>query len=169
MTTPLELSYRIIHLTKGQIALVDAADYDRVAAYKWQAVWSKTTKSFYARRSWMKDGIHHVEYMHRLIMGLTEGDRRQVDHRESGQTLDNRRGNLRVSTHSQQRCNARLMGNNTSGVKGVSLNKKSGKWVAYIQIDRKFTFLGAFVTKDAAIEARRSAANMLHGEFVNNA
>lgn len=51
--TPLspETSYRIIPLSKGQVAIVDVEDYERLAKYKWHAGWNPHTNSFYAKRS----------------------------------------------------------------------------------------------------------------------
>lgn len=47
--------------------------------------------------------------------------------------------------------------NNTSGVKGVSLDKRAGKWKAYIRIARKHHHLGRFDTLEEAAQARRKA------------
>jgi hypothetical protein len=51
MTTPSEQSYRTIPLTQGQFALVDEADYESLAVFKWHAIWNINTKSFYAVRN----------------------------------------------------------------------------------------------------------------------
>ena len=56
--TPLEVAnmtptseYRIIPLTQGQVALVDAADYDWIMEWKWCAHWDSSGGRFYAVRS----------------------------------------------------------------------------------------------------------------------
>ena len=46
---------------------------------------------------------------------------------------------------------------NTSGVKGVSLIKSCGKWLAYIDIKGKRISLGGFQTVEEAARARRAA------------
>jgi group I intron endonuclease len=45
---------------------------------------------------------------------------------------------------------------NTSGHKGVSLNKASGKWFAYTTENKKHIHLGAFITLDEAVNARKT-------------
>lgn len=49
--------------------------------------------------------------------------------------------------------------NNKSGIKGVSFNNKSCKWVAQIYRNGKVNYLGAFEEKEDAIRARLDAEN----------
>lgn len=53
---------------------------------------------------------------------------------------------------------------NTSGYRGVSKCKSSGRWHAYISASRKRTFLGSFDTKEDAARAYDEAARELHGD-----
>lgn len=46
---------------------------------------------------------------------------------------------------------------NTSGYVGVCRNKKTGKWIAFANVDKKRVMLGSFSDKAKAIAARRSA------------
>ena len=46
---------------------------------------------------------------------------------------------------------------NTSGIKGVSYNRRRSKWIAYINKDDRRTFLGYYATKELAADARRVA------------
>jgi hypothetical protein len=64
--------------------------------------------------------------------------------------IDNLRAADRSSTH------AKLSAANTSGVKGVSRNKR-GYWVAQIGVQGKNLHLGSYGDKTSAIEARKSA------------
>ena len=52
MTTP-SGEYRIIPLTQGQVAIVDAADYESLMRWKWQAKW-EPTHEILLRRPWEK-------------------------------------------------------------------------------------------------------------------
>jgi hypothetical protein len=91
-------------------------------------------------------------------------DIRRVDHRDQD-GLNNRRTNLRVATQSQNLSNRGPQKNNTSGYKGVSLCKATGRWQAIIQYGRKKKRLGRFDTPEQAALAYDKAAVALMGEF----
>lgn len=57
--------------------------------------------------------------------------------------------------------------NNTSGTRGVSLVKPTGKWTAYIMFKGKFYNLGTYSDIKDAINARKEAEENLYGEFEN--
>lgn len=65
--------------------------------------------------------------------------------------------NCRWVTMSVQEFNKRRSPSNTSGTTGVSYNKKSGKWVAYICKEGTRHHLGAYDCIDDAIKARKDA------------
>jgi hypothetical protein len=167
--TPFEPSYRLIPLTQGLQTVVDAADYEWLSVWKWRALRSKTAKSFYAARTIYvyenerKKAV--VVMMHRLILGIPRGDKRQGDHIETGQTLDNRRSNLRVATRTQNGTNTRRYACNTSGYKGVSWHIAHKKWKASIRVDKKLIHLGYFDTAEKAYAAYCEAARSFFGEF----
>jgi hypothetical protein len=157
---------RIIPLTRGQSAFVDDADYERLAAHKWCAQWNNHTRSFVAtRRSKWVDGKSHIIFMHREILGLVKGDGLKGDHIDSGQTLDNRRLNLRVSTNSQNIRNQRRRVTSRSGYKGVCFANRERKWKAQITVDGKNKSLGLHATPEAAYASYCSAAVLYFGEF----
>lgn len=54
----------------------------------------------------------------------------------------------------------------TSGCTGVSRNKKTGKWTAYINFQKKRYILGNFSDFDAAVQARKQAERILHDPYV---
>lgn len=164
---PASPSYREIPLTRGQVALVDTADHEWLMQWKWHARWNRDTQSFYATRNSRKaDGKPRIPvWMHREILGLPRrSDGRIGDHIESGQTLDNRRSNLRIVTSSQNNINARVRRDNPVGIKGI-YRFRNGKWGAKIQANKSIKFLGYFFTQEEAAAAYRKAANELHGEF----
>jgi len=51
----------------------------------------------------------------------------------------------------------KIFKNNTSGVRGVALNKRTGKWIAKIGFRGKSIHLGTFEDKSDAIQARKEA------------
>lgn len=56
--------------------------------------------------------------------------------------------------------------NNTSGTRGVSFNKRSGKWTAYIGFQRKLIYLGRYSKMEDAIAARKDAEEKIYGGFI---
>jgi hypothetical protein len=136
-------------------AIVDDEDYDRVSMSRWHF------SDGYAARRITEGGRSRIQKMARFIMGEPDGI---VDHR-SMNTLDNRRDNLRVTGKAQNMQNRGATKKNTSGFKGVSWNKKLGKWTAQIKAFGKHKYLGVFTDIKKAAEAYESAAMELHGDF----
>jgi hypothetical protein len=171
--TPQEEEYRLIPLTQGQWAIVNAIDYDDLMRWKWYARWNPGMNSFYACRKIKLDGKTITVQMHRHLLGLAHGDPRKGDHRFHD-TLDNRRfidgrRNLRIATHGQNLTNMKVRSNNISGYPGVYQYKRTLKWIAYITANKKRTHLGCFDLFEDAKQRRIAAEKELHGEFARTA
>lgn len=158
--TELEMSFVEIPLTQGYMALVDAADADRVNQHRWHAHVKRRT--VYAQRNARKaDGSRTPQYLHTFLTGYP-----QTDH-INGDGLDNRRANLREATHTENSSNRRLARNNTSGYKGVDWHKASRKWRARVKVDRKSKHIGCYSTAEEAARAYDVAARELHGGYAS--
>lgn len=146
-----------IPLTKGKVALVDDADYERLSQFKWSC------DRGYAVRAGKKCGGKYKKiYMHREIMNTPNGE--ETDHINLCKT-DNRRENLRNCSRSQNQSNSFKYSNNTSGFKGVTWNSQKGMWMAQLMKNRKHIYLGLFENpKDAAL-AYNAGALLHFGEF----
>jgi hypothetical protein len=93
---------------------------------------------------------HRVAW--RLYYGVWPDKNMLIDH-INGDKSDNRIDNLRLSTKSQNAVNSGMRKNNTTGFKGVSLDKRRGKYVAEITKDNKKIHLGMFDTPKEASNA----------------
>lgn len=160
---------KIIPISKGQLAIVDVGDYERLSQHVWYALWNSKTQSYYAARSEVivrSDGSRGrtTVGMHRDILELKRGDGKKCDHVD-GVTLNNRRYNLRVATDTQNNQNKKLTKSNRSGYKGVCWDKSRSKWMAYIKINGRQKNLGYFKTREEARAAYCVAALRYHGEF----
>jgi hypothetical protein len=95
---------------------------------------------------------------HRIAWALHHGawPKDQIDH-INGVKTDNRICNLREATNSQNGKNLGLSKANTSGFKGVSFEKYTGKWKAFIRVDGKMISLGRFADIEKAIAERKAA------------
>jgi hypothetical protein len=76
--------------------------------------------------------------------------------------IDNRIGNLREATRSENAQNMDKHKDNTSGFMGVSFNKRSQKWVSQIQIQGIKKHLGYFQTPEEAHVAYVNAKATYH-------
>lgn len=102
------------------------------------------------------------ERMHSVILRVSEGN---VPDHIDGNTLDNRRRNLReVSPTINARNLNFLRKNNTSGHTGVSWDKSREKWIAQISVCGKVKKVGTFTHKEDAIKARKDAEIEYWGE-----
>jgi hypothetical protein len=96
--------------------------------------------------------------LHRVIMNAK--DTEIVDH-INGNTLDNRKINLRVCSHRQNIINSKPRSDNTSGYKGVFRNRATNLWEARVGN----VFAGSYTYKTEAAVAYNKAAIKLHGEY----
>lgn len=149
-----------IPLTKGLYAVVDDDDYEHLSQWKWHVITSGLRR--YAARTDHSTGKKRMILMHRVITAAPAG--MDVDHRNHD-TLDNQRENLRVATRSLNSINQRIKTNNTTGYKGVSLDRRRGTYNAYITKDRARRFLGGYESAEEAAAAYDNAALELFGEF----
>lgn len=146
---------------KGQKVLVDEDDIVLIAEYIWHLHACRNEVYVAAQ-----PGCHHAGRkrtfirLHRLVMGAGPGQ--QVDHKNLN-TLDNRKANLRVCTHTENTWNSRAQSNSRSGHAGVL--RSGDRWSAQIQVHGKHYYLGTYDSIEEAIEVRARAAIEKMGEY----
>lgn len=132
---------------------IDLDDYEKVKNYCWSEQIDYT--GYHCLRTWSNG--KHIKITE--IIGYP-----YYDHADRN-PLNNRKYNLREATRFQQAWNKNMYKNNTSGIKGVSLNNKKTKWIAYIRYNNKRLHLGTYINKEEAIKTRLEAEAKYYGKF----
>lgn len=146
-------------LSTGEFTAANLDAPLEIVGVKWSASRKSVYGGTYAYRTFQQ---RHI-YLHQLTAGAVAGE--EVDHK-NGDTLDNRRDNLRACKHSENGRNLKKWSTPTSSCyKGVSFHKQSGKWRAYITLKGKQKYLGGFVIEEEAADAYDNAAAEFFGEF----
>ncbi len=152
-----------IPLTQDKFALVDDEDFDRINARNWHL--SNRHPNYYARSSALKGDNKGKCLMHRMILGLSKGDKTMVDHiNHNG--LDNRKENLRLCTRTQNLRNMRTT-HGKSKYKGAFQTRNPKKWASAIRVDGTLIHIGHFETEIEAAKAYDAKARIYFGEFAN--
>ena len=164
MTKPIRQIYvegniAIVPLTRGFQAIIDADCLHIAQGANWSAMVPKS-----------KAGKQYSPYaitgrgilLHREIMQAGKGQ--IVDH-INGDTLDNRRSNLRFCTHVQNMQNSKNFETNTSGHRGVWFRRDRGRWISEIYFENKKIHIGSFCLKEDAAKAYEEKSKELFGNF----
>lgn len=170
---------RDVLLSHGFVALIDDDDWERslpvhfvggatadivISEYTWQAHIGKRYRFPYARTFMRPDrgsGIRGI-LLHRAITGAKPGQ--LVDH-INGNTLDNRKSNIRICSARQNMQNSGRH-NGASQFKGVCRSRRnSRRWMAKIRIENTQVVLGYFDEEADAARAYDAAAVAHYGEF----
>lgn len=133
----------------------DLDDYDKIKDYCWyEHIGKNGYHSLVAHDRETKKLIKFHK-----VLGYTN-----CDHKDRN-PLNNRKNNLRDASVSQNAMNIGIRKNNTSGITGVKFNKRDNVWTAYIQANKKYKYLGSYITKEEAIKVRLQAEEKYYGEF----
>lgn len=110
--------------------------------------------------------LYHSLCAHTVIWAMTQGrwPEMEIDH-INRDPLDNRPENLREVTRSENEMNKLPSKRNSSGIKGVSWEKRRSKWRAQITANGEYKYLGSFGTRDEAESAYIAASIEMHGEL----
>lgn len=125
-------------------------------------------KNNYATCDWVDcPGGRRKIRLHRFLMlGINDDPLVVVDH-INGDTLDNRRCNLRILSKAQNVSHrANLNSNNNSGSRGVYWCKTNNRWIACIQHEEIDWWKQSFTDKDEAIKAieeKRKTYDAMYG------
>lgn len=139
----------IIPLTQGRETLVDEEDVEFLGQFNW--IWNEHgTVIGYARLP--RGGIS----IHRFLAKPPNGH--MVDH-INGNSLDNRKENLRIVTNRENMLNTSV--HRSGRLFGAIFYKKANKWRSQIRVNGVKKNLGTFKTEHEAHQAYIKAYNEL--------
>jgi len=142
-----------VPLTQGASTIIDAADWPRVAPFPWCL--------FRAGAHWpyaVTGRRGGLVLLHRFLLEAPAD--LHVDHK-NGDTLDNRRANLRLVTPRQNHANQRAFGR-SSRYRGVT--RHADKWLARVTAGGRLYYLGRFVDEQDAARAVDATLRAVWGE-----
>lgn len=128
-------------------ALVSAEDHEFMASHSWRERKGYAATRVYVGRVNGRQKQRWT-YMHRMLLGLSSEDRRQVDH-VNRKRLDNRRHNLRIVPPGANAQNlpaypSQNSAGISSGHRGVSWRQDRGKWWARVWHEGRHHSLGMY-------------------------
>lgn len=151
-----------IKLTKNQFTIVDNDISPLLEELSWQAYKLGVDGNFYAARRTGDSKVKErkMVYLHREIMNAKKGQ--IVDH-VNGNTLDNRKENLRITN---QRNNIRNQRPKLNRYKGIQKHKNSETWFVNITVNgKRITFSNNFRTPESAALKYNELALLYFGEY----
>lgn len=169
--------YCIGYTTKGERFIFDKEDKDLVERFCWH-IHHKKIKH--------KDGsVNDSQYLcstmtncskvdtvkkrgyitlSRLLMNVLDDNAVVVDH-INGDTMDNRKENLRICTQEKNNYNKKISNYSSTKIKGVTYKKQINKYYARIGYKNNRISLGLFDTLYEAAKAYNEKALELYGEY----
>lgn len=144
-----------LYTSSGIKFIVSPEDYDSIKSMRWWAC--KKKYAYYISTTIRKKN----KSLHRILTGAKIGQ--IVDH-INGDTLDNRRENLRLVDASQNNFNQKKK-KYGGPFKGIGWHKRAGKWRARIRAYNQEISLGLYSCPIEAAKAYDEAAKKIHGEY----
>lgn len=153
--TPIEYkdSTYLIPLSNGKFSIIDRDDYLKIKEYSWYFMNTGYAGACSGRKCLL---------MHRII--IQAPPKSYVDH-ISLDKLDNRKSNLRIVNFSDNIVNSLIRVCNSSGFKGVTYDKQTGKWRAICTRNNKKFSLGRYSTPEEAALQYDSVVRKTDGRF----
>ena len=149
-----DTSMKTIFTNKKAPIIVDDDKFEYLNQFKWHVNGAGYTEARINKK---------MVFMHRLLLGLVDGDKKECDH-INGIRTDNRIENLRVCTRNQNGLNTNVRKDNKLGAKCVR-KTKYGTYRVGVRANGKEIHVGVYKTIEEAITAREKFAKEHHGEF----
>ena len=137
---------------KNYDVLLDPEDEEKYGHWIWHVIPQTVNRTKFRVRGYLKGkgNQNKRQYLHRVVLNISDPNI-EIDH-INGNTLDNRKENLRsLNRHHNQGNRQQKNRNNSTGFLGVT--RQHGKFIAQIFIDWACIRIGKFDTAEEASAA----------------
>lgn len=146
---------KVIFIHKGReiVCLFDTNEMCKIKCFSWGIRYDTHVDNYYVVAPLIsrKKGKSSTIAIHRMLMG--EPDGMVVDH-INGNTLDNRKENLRILSSGQNSQNRKGSRKGSySGIRGVSYRSETNKWRVRLMVNNKSITIGNYETLEEAEQA----------------
>lgn len=158
-----------LELTKGYVALISAEDMD-LLDFHWAV---KIVNGYsYAQRSYRSGKKIQHEQLGRIVMERKLGhsipsEPKYVVDYINGNSLDNRRENLRLATYGERAAHRKRRKDAKNPLQGTDYQADCTQrpWRAVIRYNGRYTLIGNYATPQEAHEAYNTKRRELYGVF----
>lgn len=127
--------------------IIDLDDLERVLKHKWRVV-TKRNKQYIVTGN---NKNYPITYLSRFIMGYDGVE--EVDHID-GNSLNNKKSNLRIANRTIQTMNLAPKKQNPFGIRGIGFDKRFNKYQVSFSINKKRIYIKQFKDICEAVYAR---------------
>ena len=142
---------------------IDEDDFEKVSKRHWRSS-HKKRKVYIVSGSKAKN---NTVYLHNYIMNYTYISGYEVDHID-GNSLNNRKCNLRLVTRQENIINTRVRIDNKIGIRGISYSKRDKLYTVDFYYMKKRYYFPRWKTIEEAVYCRKFAEEYFHMNILNN-
>ena len=142
---------------------IDGDDFEKVSKRHWRSS-HKKRKVYIVSGSKTKN---NTVYLHNYIMNYTYISGYEVDHID-GNSLNNRKCNLRLVTRQENIINTRVRIDNQIGIRGISFSKREKRYVVDFCYNKKRYYSPHWKTIEEAVYCRKFLEEYFGIEILKN-
>lgn len=144
--------------------IIDLEDLNKVKYHKWRIDTNNRVITGNCTKKRPRREITHI------LLDFDKNNEKTkilvIDHKD-GNTLNNKKENLRICSQSENVCNKHYMSNNISGVIGVSWDNNRKRWSPEVRYKEIRIHLGRYKDFNEAVYVRFIAEQYLFKEYQN--
>lgn len=142
---------------------IDEDDFEKVSKRHWRSS-RKKRKVYIVSGSKTKNNI---VYLHNYIMNYVYTSGYEVDHID-GNSLNNRKCNLRIVSRAENIINTRVRIDNKIGIKGISYNKRDKLYIVDFCYMKQRYYFPHWKTIEEAVYCRKFTEEYFHMNILNS-